>query len=138
MHKPSKNHPIPVAVYGTLRTGGRLHDFYLHGMTGHRCYIADHALMRSDVTFYPFLMQQLGEQAVAEVFWITDPQVLARMKFMEEQAGYTTEWVSVEDDNHVVQYDALAFVWKHDTAYGAPLLPVPGNDWMLTQEMEEA
>ena len=67
---------------------------------------------------------------MGEVYWVTDPQVLARVRAMEENAGYRTDWVTVRSDLHEVEYQALAFIWQGSTAHGVRLYSVPGGDWV--------
>lgn len=129
-HQPSRNHPVPVVVYGTLRTGGTLKSYYFPGLQGEPTTIVDHQLLFSPSIPYPFLTPRAGEQAMGEVYWVADPQVLARVTAMEEQAGYVRDWVTVRSDLHDVEYQALAFIWQDDTAYGANLQSVPDGDWL--------
>ncbi len=127
MITPSRNRPVPVVVYGTLRRGGALNGHYLRGMDSEPVQIKDHALrVWNDRAAYPHMIPANGEDTVGELFWISDPQVFTRMRIMEEAAGYSTEWVNVESPEHSIDMQALAFVY-HD---GDITVPVPDNDWI--------
>ena len=130
MHTPSKNHPVPVVVYGTLRTGGSLKGYYFPGLQGEPVEIVDHALRFNDAIPFPFLVPSEGSTAVGEVYWVSDPQMLAAVTDMEESVGYETGWVSVRSSLHDVQYQARAFIWQGDTAHGVTLQDVPAGDWV--------
>ena len=127
MITPSRNRPVPVVVYGTLRKGGALNGHYLRGMDSEPVSIKDHALrVWSDNAAYPHMIPASGEDTVGELVWISDPQVFTRMRIMEEAAGYSTEWVDVESPEHTIDMKALAFVYHH----GDVTQPVPSNDWI--------
>lgn len=133
MIRPSVNRPVPLFVYGSLRSGGRLHTWYLQGIKGHRAYAHGYGLRVIDRTApFPFMVKARGETTVGEVYWITDPQTLAHAQRMEENAGYVTRYIDVEFADNVLTVPALAFVWPH----GGAMLLVPDNDWIeYTQEV---
>lgn len=111
---PSRNRPVPLFVYGTLRQAGRLHDYWIEGaeMQPARAYGYELRVFRDHPAF-PFMVAAEGGIVQGEVAWITDPSMLARVSNMEVNAGYRREWVSVEFDDHAVTIEALAFIYPH-------------------------
>lgn len=128
---------MPLFVYGTLRTGEPLNPHFLDGIdlvpARTDPSVAQYQLRVNDLNAaYPWMVRSEDiwpKSVVGEVAWISDPQVLAQVRGMEERAGYVTEWVSVTLDNlapEVASIDALAFVFP-DPHAGAHF--ITHGDW---------
>lgn len=114
---------MPLFVYGTLRTGEPLNPHFLDGIDLVPAHtdpfaVAQYELRVNDLNAaYPWMVRSQDswqKSVVGEVAWISDPQVLAQVRGMEERAGYVTEWVSVTLDDlapEIASIDALAFVF---------------------------
>ena len=111
---------VPLAVYGTLRPGGRAYAaFGLAERTRHLgpCRIAGRIV---DLGGYPGLL--VGDEAVAgDLLGFDDPALLDELDAYEGE-GYVRATVRlVEPDG-----EALVWLWQ-GSVDGAQ--PVPGNDW---------
>lgn len=120
-----------VAVYGTLRPGGRAYGaFGLAERTRHvgPCRIAGRIV---DLGGYPGLLPPVSGQAsevAADLLEVVDPALWTELDTYEGP-DYRRETV------RLVSPDCLAnvWLWRHD-ALGAPA--VPGNDWRQRQSTE--
>ena len=111
---PSRNRPVPLFVYGTLRSAGTLHHYWLDGVDMQPAVVRGYELrVFSDQAVYPFMVAQPGGVVVGEVAWVTDPVMLRRVTNMEVNAGYRSTWVTVDFEKHNVGVEALAFVYPH-------------------------
>jgi gamma-glutamylcyclotransferase (GGCT)/AIG2-like uncharacterized protein YtfP len=128
---------VPLFVYGTLRTGEPLNPHFLDGIDLVPAQtdpsVAQYELRVNDLNAaYPWMVRSQDswqKSVVGEVAWISDPQVLAQVRGMEERAGYVTEWVSVQLDDlapEIASIDALAFVFP-DPQVG--FLSISHGDW---------
>ena len=128
---------MPLFVYGTLRTGEPLNPHFLDGIDLVPAQtdpsVAQYELRVNDLNAaYPWMVRSQDswqKSVVGEVAWISDPQVLAQVRGMEERAGYVTEWVSVQLDDlapEIASIDALAFVFP-DPQVG--FLSISHGDW---------
>lgn len=131
---------MPLFVYGTLRTGEPLNPHFLDGIDLVPAQtdpsVAQYELRVNDLNAaYPWMVRSEDPEdpwtrsVVGEVAWISDPQVLAQVRGMEERAGYVTEWVSVQLDDlapEIASIDALAFVFP-DPQVG--FLSISHGDW---------
>lgn len=138
---------MPLFVYGTLRTGEPLNPHFLDGIDLVPAQtdpsVAEYELRVNDLNAaYPWMVRSTkpasllrmangvqSKSVVGEVAWVSDPQVLAQVRGMEERAGYVTEWVSVTLDDlapEIASIDALAFVFP-DPNVG--FLSVSHGDW---------
>lgn len=113
---------MPLAVYGTLRPGGRAYAaFGLAQRTRHigPCRIAGQIV---DLGGYPGLLP--GDEAVAgDLLAFDDPALLDELDAYEGD-GYVRAMVRLIEP----EGEALVWLWQGNVV-GA--LPVPGNDWTL-------
>lgn len=113
---------LPLAVYGTLRPGGRAYAaFGLAQRTRHigPCRIAGQIV---DLGGYPGLLP--GDEAVAgDLLAFDDPALLDELDAYEGD-GYVRAMVRLIEP----EGEALVWLWQGNVV-GA--LPVPGNDWTL-------
>lgn len=113
---------LPLAVYGTLRPGGRAYAaFGLAERTRHlgSCRIAGRIV---DLGGYPGLLA--GDDAVAgDLLAFDDPALLDELDAYEGE-GYVRATVRLV----VPEGEALVWLWQGNIE-GAQ--PVPGNDWTL-------
>lgn len=113
---------LPLAVYGTLRPGGRAYAaFGLAQRTRHLgpCQIAGRIV---DLGGYPGLLP--GDEAVAgDLLAFDDPALLDELDAYEGD-GYVRATVRLIEP----EGEALVWLWQGNVV-GA--LPVPGNDWTL-------
>lgn len=122
---------LPLAVYGTLRPGGRAYAaFDMARRTHHlgRCSIAGHIV---DLGGYPGLLPDKGDgqTVVADLLQILDPALLAELDAYEGP-DYIRATVRLAQPD----CDALVWQWRHGAAGGAAA--VPGNDWSLRASEE--
>lgn len=113
---------LPLAVYGTLRPGGRAYEaFGLAQRTRHfgPCRIAGRIV---DLGGYPGLLA--GDEAVAgDLLGFDDPALLDELDAYEGD-GYARATVRLVEP----EGEALVWLWQ-GSVEGAQ--PVPGNDWTL-------
>ncbi len=113
---------LPLAVYGTLRPGGRAYAaFGLARRTRHLgpCRIAGRIV---DLGGYPGLLS--GDEAVAgDLLAVDDPALLEELDTYEGD-GYVRATVPLIEP----EGEALVWLWQ-GSIDGA--LPVPSNDWTL-------
>jgi gamma-glutamylcyclotransferase (GGCT)/AIG2-like uncharacterized protein YtfP len=118
--RPRSVSDLPLAVYGTLRPGGRAHAaFGLAERTRHLgpCRIAGRIV---DLGGYPGLLA--GNEAVAgDLLGFDDPALLDELDAYEGE-GYLRATVRLVEPAG----EALVWLWQ-GSIDGA--LPVPGNDW---------
>lgn len=147
---PSKDNPVPLFVYGSLRERQPLHEWYLSGHTMALAYThSDTAHYELRVTHtnapFPYMVESdlpYNSYVYGEVTHITDPQVLARIRHLEESAGYETRTIYINATNRLPfggtdgteieygkleSYEALAFVYP-DSEVGA--YRIQGGDWL--------
>ena len=145
---PSKDNPVPLFVYGSLREGQPLHEWYLSGHTMALAYThSDTAHYELRVTHtnapFPYMVESdlpYNSYVYGEVTHITDPQVLARIRHLEESAGYETRTIYINTTNRLPfsgvadplgavleSYEALAFVYP-DSEIGS--YRIQGGDWL--------
>ena len=145
---PSKDNPVPLFVYGSLREGQPLHEWYLSGHTMTLAYThSDTAHYELRVTHtnapFPYMVESdlpYNSYVYGEVTHITDPQVLARIRHLEESAGYETRTIYINTTNRLPfsgvadplgavleSYEALAFVYP-DSEIGS--YRIQGGDWL--------
>lgn len=128
---------LPLAVYGTLRPGGRAYvAFDLAQRTRHLgpCRIPGRIV---DLGGYPGLIattepQQAGEGVAADLLVILDPALIDELD-VYEGPDYQRATVQLLEPDRA----ALVWLWRHDAADAAP---VPGNDWTqrVSQEIDPA
>ena len=113
---------LPLAVYGTLRPGGRAYEAFGPAQrTRHLgpCRIAGRIV---DLGGYPGLL--VGDEAVAgDLLGFDDPALLDELDAYEGE-GYVRATVRLVEP----EGEALVWLWQ-GSIEGAQ--PVPGNDWTL-------
>jgi gamma-glutamylcyclotransferase (GGCT)/AIG2-like uncharacterized protein YtfP len=144
---PSKDNPVPLFVYGSLRERQPLHEWYLSGHTMALAYThSDTAHYELRVTHtnapFPYMVESdlpYNSYVYGEVTYITDPQVLARIRHLEESAGYETRQIYINTTDSLPYggrysfartletFEALAFVHP-DPDIGA--YRIQGGDWL--------
>ena len=122
-----KESTVLVALYGTLRRGGCLHEIY--GVN------RSHFIGKGKVEGYmiavccnewfPRAFRDADESVVVEVFDI-DAEIARRIIEMETDAGYRTEECSVSLDSGQ-RINATIFVCEGATK---DCRKIPGGDWM--------
>lgn len=114
--------PLPLAVYGTLRPGGRAYSaFGLAERTRHigPCRVAGRIV---DLGGYPGLIA--GQDAVVgDLLAFDDPALLDELDVYEGE-GYARATVRLIEPAG----EALVWLWQGSIDGAAP---VPGNDWSL-------
>ena len=121
----------PVAVYGTLRPGGRAYAaFHLAERTRFLgpCRIAGRIV---DLGGYPGLLppsEKSSTQVAADLLEVLDPALWSELDHYEGP-DYARETVRLAEPDCM----ANVWIWRHD-AGDAP--PVPDNDWTLRQSEE--
>lgn len=119
---------IPLFVYGTLRTGGALHQWVENGVRdSERAVALDHALYMGPG--YPFLVPDLASVVHGEVLWMRNGPELRRTAAMEVRAGYTMELIDVEVDSSPEPLPVLAFTWQQGVA---GTYRIPSGEWIAT------
>lgn len=126
------HHSLPLAVYGTLRPGGRAYQaFALDRRTRHigPCRIIGRLV---DLGGYPGLLPPAGGSAdnlvAGDLLDILDPGLWDELDHYEGP-DYRRETVRLANP----AVDAQLWMWRHD---GGNAPPVPGNDWFLRQSEE--
>lgn len=120
------NHVV-LALYGTLRSGGRLHKAY--GVDAAvpcgKGTVRGYILVVCGGEWFPRAFRCADEHVVVEVYAM-DPVTAGRISVMEADAGYSVEVCPVTfDDGRTV--DAMMFVCEGDRS---GCREVPGGDWM--------
>lgn len=122
---------MPLAVYGTLRPGGRAYEsFALGERTRHigPCRIAGRLV---DLGGYPGLVPSHGADgkgAAGDLLEVLDPALWDELDRYEGP-----DYRRVAARLIAPNVDAQLWVWRHDPG-AAP--SVPGNDWSLRQSDE--
>lgn len=122
---------LPLAVYGTLRPGGRAYvAFALDQRTRHigPCRIPGRIV---DLGGYPGLLQVVEGEAtevVADLLEILDPALWDELDAYEGP-DYRRATVRLTTSDLM----ANVWLWRHAAGDAAP---VPGNDWTLRQSAE--
>lgn len=123
---------LPLAVYGTLRPGGRAYAaFGLAHRTRHLgpCCIPGRIV---DLGGYPGLLPAQGQDAssgvAADLLELLDPALWDELDAYEGP-DYVRAAVRLLDPDR----DAQVWLWRHDAAGAAP---VPDNDWTKRQSLE--
>ena len=123
---------LPLAVYGTLRPGGRAYAaFDLARRTRHLgpCCIPGRIV---DLGGYPGLLPAQGQEAssgvAADLLELLDPALWDELDAYEGP-DYVRATVCLLDPDR----DAQVWLWRHDAAGAAP---VPDNDWTKRQSLE--
>lgn len=127
----AQDEQLPLAVYGTLRPGGRAYAaFALDKRTRHigPCRIAGRIV---DLGGYPGLLPAVDGEAsevVADLLEILDPALWDELDAYEGP-DYRRATVRLNMPDQM----ANVWLWRHAADCAAP---VPGNDWTLRQSDE--
>lgn len=121
---------VPMFVYGTLRPGGRLHDWWIKdAVVDTEPAVVTGFSLRDLAGAYPLMVREVGQITHGDILWLdrNHPYVYDTIQ-MELETGYTLDMIEA-DVNAAVPIPVLAFIWTGD---GGGLPRVPSNDWIAT------
>lgn len=119
---------VPLFVYGTLKRGGALHEFYLSAIVKDvEAGVVDGYRLVTNGS-YPYMVPAEGQRTYGEIMWVNPRTAqFQRTVSMEVQTGYTFHMVDVESSTLGEKIPCLSFVWERRIPRGTS--PVPFNNF---------
>jgi gamma-glutamylcyclotransferase (GGCT)/AIG2-like uncharacterized protein YtfP len=118
---------VPLFVYGTLRPGGRLHNWIESAVIDSEPATVTGYTLFNLGGHFPLMVPERGRVVHGDILWVdrSNP-MLHETVAMELATGYSMDMVEAEA---MVPIPVLAFIWQGGVN---GLAPVPSNDWNAT------